>query len=342
MTMALPSASVRLEAVDLRRAGTIACSLLSIGAAVIHFAVLGEHWQEWWGYGLFFGASAWLQLAWAAAVAWRPSRTMLLLGAAGNLTIAALWLLTRTAGIPLGPASGETQAAAFIDTLASGFEVAIALVAPAIALAHLERITLRPALAAVVLGLAAVAVAVLTTVSLVDASEAGGGHESGGHDEESAGTDGAGHDEAAGAEHDQDHETSPAAASARVGNLVVSGAYVRESTGEEATAYMTIADFGAKDRLVRATSDAAADVQIHENRVEGATASMFPLDGLDIPAGGSVELKPGGLHIMLLGLRQPLEPGDTISITLEFQTAGRLALEVPVRALAATEGGGQP
>lgn len=90
---------------------------------------------------------------------------------------------------------------------------------------------------------------------------------------------------------------------------------------------------------MRATSDAAADVQIHENRVEGATASMQPLDGLDIPAGGNVELKPGGLHLMLLGLREPLEPGEKVNITIEFQVAGTLALEVPVRALATTQGG---
>lgn len=330
MTIALSPSSARLRPVDLRTAGIIACALLSIGAAVIHFAVLGEHWQEWWGYGLFFGASAWLQLAWAATVAWRPSRSMLLLGAAGNLAVAALWLLTRTAGIPLGPASGETEDAAFIDTLASAFELAIALGASAIALSHFERLTLRPAVAAVVLGVSAVAVVALTTVSLVDASAGGEGHEA---------ADGTGHEESASTEHGEDHETSSAAASGRVGNLVVSGAYARESSGEEAAVYMTITDFGAADRLLRATSDAAADVQIHENRVEGATASMHPLDGLDIPAGGSVELKPGGLHVMLLGLRGPLEPGDIVSITFEFRVSGKLALEVPVRALTATEGG---
>lgn len=336
MTMALPSAPARLRPIDLRTVGTITCALLSAGAAVIHFAVLGEHWEEWWGYGLFFGVSAWLQLGWAAAVAWRPSRTVLLVGAAGNLAIAALWLLTRTAGIPLGPASGETEDAAFIDTLASAFELASALGASAIALAHFERTTLRPALAAVVLGVAATAVAVLTTASLVDASE-GGGHESVGH-EESAGAE-AEHDEEAGAEHEGDHETAPAAASGRLGSIVVSGGYARESSGQEAAVYLTIADFGPADRLVRATSDAAADTQIHETRVEGATGSMRPLDGLDIPAGGSVELRPGGLHIMLLGLREPLEPGDTISIALEFEVAGKLVLGVPVRALTATEGG---
>lgn len=338
MTMAWSGGAARMKPVDLRTVGTIACALLSVGAAVIHFAVLGEHWQEWWGYGLFFGTSAWLQLGWAAAVAWRPSRATLLLGAAGNLAIAALWLLTRTAGIPLGPASGETEGATFIDGLASGFELAIATGASAIALSHLERLTLRPALAAIILGTSAMAVVVLTTVSLVDAS-AGEGHastEGGGH-EASDVADNADHEESASAGHEGDHQD--AAGAGRVANLLVSGAYARESSGDEAAVYLTVSDFGAADRLLRATSVIAADVQIHENRVEGATASMQPLDGLDIPAGGNVELKPGGLHIMLLGIREPLEPGDTVPITLEFEVAGKLALEIPVRALTATEGG---
>lgn len=327
--MALPAGYRSLGPVDFRRTATIGCALLSVGAAVIHFAVLGEHWQEWWGYGLFFGASAWLQLAWAAVVASRPSRPILLTGAVGNLAIAALWLLTRTAGIPLGPASGETEDAAFIDTLASGFELAIALGSTAIALSHLERLTLRPAIAAAVIGISAVAVATLTTASLVDAS-GGGGHVSAGGDE---------HEASSGGEHEEGHEATPAAASGRAGNIIVSGAYARESEGEEAAVYLVIADFGAADRLVGGSTPAADDVQIHENRVEGATASMQPLDGLDIPAGGNVELKPGGLHVMLLGLREVLEPGDRVNITLQFQVAGMLALEVPVRALTATEGG---
>lgn len=322
--------SARLRPVDLRKAATIGCALLSVGAAVIHFAVLGEHWQEWWGYGLFFSISAWLQLGWAGAVALRPSRPMLLAGAAGNLAIAVLWLITRTAGIPFGPASGETEDAALIDTLASGFELAIALGASAIALSHLERLTLRPALAATVLGLSAAGVVVLTTTSLVDAS-GGEGHEAaeGGEHEESASSE----------EHSDGNATTPAAASGHIGNLVISGAYARESNGDEAAIYLTVSDFGVADRLLGATSDAAGDAQIHENRVDGATASMHPLDGLDIPAGGYVELKPGGFHVMLLGLRRPLKPGDIVPVTLEFRVAGKLALEVPVRALAATEGG---
>ncbi len=328
MTTTWSAGPARLRPVDARQAATIGCALLSVGAAVIHFAVLGEHWQEWWGYGLFFSISAWLQLAWAGAVALRPSRPVLLAGAAGNLATAVLWLITRTAGIPFGPASGETEGVAFIDTLASGFELAIALGASAIALSHLERLTLRPALAAVVLGLCAAGVVVLTTTSLVDAS-GGEGHEAAEGE----------HEESAGADHGDGQAAGPAAASGRIGDLVASGAYAREPSGEEAAIYLTISDFGAADRLLGATSDAAAGVQIHENRVEGATASMHPLDGLDIPAGGYVELKPGGLHVMLLGLRRPLKPGDIVSVTLEFRVAGKLALEVPVRALAATEGG---
>lgn len=168
MTMAWPAGSPRIRPVDLRTAATLGCAILSVGAAVIHFSVVGEHWREWWGYGLFFVAAGWLQLAWAAAVAWRPSRAMLLLGAAGSLAIALLWLVTRTAGIPLGPASGEAEEVTFIDTLASGFELAIALGATAAALSHFERWTLRPTLTLAVLAVAAIVVLGPTTAGLVD------------------------------------------------------------------------------------------------------------------------------------------------------------------------------
>lgn len=119
--------------VMLREPVLITSALLSTGAAVIHFAVLGEHWREWWGYGLFFGVAAWLQLAWAAVVVARPSSKLLVAGAAGSFAIALLSLVTRTGGVPAGPASGETAAATFSDVLATAFEVTLGMAAFALA-----------------------------------------------------------------------------------------------------------------------------------------------------------------------------------------------------------------
>jgi copper(I)-binding protein len=58
---------------------------------------------------------------------------------------------------------------------------------------------------------------------------------------------------------------------------------------------------------------------------------MQPVERLEIPAGGSVQLKPGSYHIMLIGLKEDLKAGDTIEITLTFENAGELALSVPVK-----------
>lgn len=176
MTVAIWPTTHHAGPVPLRAVAVATCALLAMGAAVIHFAILGEHWQEWWGYGLFFGIAAWLQLAWAVAVVARVSRKLLFAGTIANLAIAAIWLLTRTAGIPVGPAAGETESATSIDALATGFEVALALGAFAVAAVHTEQVTLKRWVAGVVVLVVAVGVVTLTTASLIDASSPGGGH----------------------------------------------------------------------------------------------------------------------------------------------------------------------
>jgi len=60
---------------------------------------------------------------------------------------------------------------------------------------------------------------------------------------------------------------------------------------------------------------------------------MRPIDGVEIPAGGSVELKPGGLHIMLLDVQRDLEPGQTVTLKLDFESGRSLVVDAPVRPL---------
>jgi copper(I)-binding protein len=107
-------------------------------------------------------------------------------------------------------------------------------------------------------------------------------------------------------------------------------------------AYMTIQNNGgAADALVGASSPAATTVEVHETVVMGSPApgasgdsgmmGMQPVKRLEIPAGGSVQLKPGSYHIMLIGLKQDLKAGDTIQITLTFEKAGDVSLSVPVK-----------
>ncbi len=81
----------------------------SLGAAVIHFAVVPAHWQEWPVSGLFFGMVAVFQLVWAAAVLARPTTSKLAVGIVANIGVVALWAMSRTAGVPFGPHAGEPE-----------------------------------------------------------------------------------------------------------------------------------------------------------------------------------------------------------------------------------------
>ncbi|WP_144774271.1 copper chaperone PCu(A)C, partial [Luteimonas sp. J16] len=93
---------------------------------------------------------------------------------------------------------------------------------------------------------------------------------------------------------------------------------------------------GEDDRLVEVRSDAAQRVEIHEVRHEDGMARMRPLpDGLPLPAGEAVELRPGGYHLMFIGPGDGFVAGRSVSATLVFERAGELAVEFEVRAIAA-------
>ena len=103
-----------------------AAAALSLLAAIIHLLVAPEHFEEWWGYGTFFLASAGAQGLYAVGLLRRPGRPLLLLGMAGNLAIVILWLVTRTSGIPLlGPHAGEIEEVGFLDLACTLVEVGI-------------------------------------------------------------------------------------------------------------------------------------------------------------------------------------------------------------------------
>jgi len=144
-----------------------ALALLSVGAAVIHFVVVPGHWDEYWGQGLFFIVAAIAQLLWAVWVVVAPSRLLYLAGAAGNAAIVALWVVTRTYGVPAGPGAGEREAVEFADTLATVFEVLLVVGALALARTAPARPIRWPAGALAASALVALVVAGLTTASLL-------------------------------------------------------------------------------------------------------------------------------------------------------------------------------
>jgi copper(I)-binding protein len=95
-------------------------------------------------------------------------------------------------------------------------------------------------------------------------------------------------------------------------------------------------------RLVAASSPVAGVVEIHEMRMEGTTMRMRAVNALELPAGKSVALAPGGYHIMLMELKQQLKPGETVPVTLTIESAGgareSVQVQAQVRALNAPAG----
>ena len=96
--------------------------------------------------------------------------------------------------------------------------------------------------------------------------------------------------------------------------------------------YMKITS-GAADRLVGATSPASQRVELHLTVKEGDVMRMREVKAYDIPAKGGFELKPGGAHLMLVDLQAPLKEGTKVPVTLRFEKAGEVKVELQVRAL---------
>ncbi len=128
-----------------------------------------------------------------------------------------------------------------------------------------------------------------------------------------------------------------AAALPALAQTTVTDAWVRGTVAQQkATGLFATLTSAQGGRLVSASSPVAAMVEIHEMKMEGDTMRMRALDaGLALPAGQPVQLKPGGLHVMLMGLKQPLGAGDVVPVTLVVEgPKGRretLELKVPVR-----------
>lgn len=106
-----------------------------------------------------------------------------------------------------------------------------------------------------------------------------------------------------------------------------------EHGGANSAVYMVLANGGAEaDSLVAAQADVSKAIEIHETVMEGDVMRMQQVEGgIQVPASGQVELKPGGLHVMLIGLTRDLNVGDKFPLTLEFASGAKLQVEAEVR-----------
>ena len=102
--------------------------------------------------------------------------------------------------------------------------------------------------------------------------------------------------------------------------------------GANGAIYVTVANTGTQaDALLSASSAAAQTVELHETKKDGGVMKMRPVTKIDVPAGGKIEMKPGGYHVMLLGLKRDLKKGDKVAVTLKFERGGEVSAEATVR-----------
>lgn len=122
---------------------------------------------------------------------------------------------------------------------------------------------------------------------------------------------------------------------AQDGPIAVEDAYALAASPNamSGAAFMVLVNRGeAEDRLLSVASDASERVELHTTTSDanGVMRMTKVEDGIAVPAGGSAELGRGGDHVMFMGLRRPFLEGETVSVTLTFETAGEISVEIPV------------
>ena len=124
---------------------------------------------------------------------------------------------------------------------------------------------------------------------------------------------------------------SAAAQTGAAGTVEITGAWARATPGgaENGAAYLTIRS-PQGDRLAGAATPLADKAELHAMTMDGGIMRMRELDAIDLPAGQPVTLKPGATHIMLVGLKQKLQTGQSVPLTLRFEKAGTREIAVAV------------
>ncbi len=126
-----------------------------------------------------------------------------------------------------------------------------------------------------------------------------------------------------------------------LGDLRIEHPWARATIGQvkAGAAYVTLSNHGAEvDRLVAVATPAAKRAAVHANLVEDGVMKMRPVEALEVTPGEPAVLAPGGLHIMLMGLKAPLQVGETFPMSLCFERAGAIDIEVVIESPTASHG----
>ena len=113
--------------------------------------------------------------------------------------------------------------------------------------------------------------------------------------------------------------------------LEITGGFTRASVSPNGAGFLTIRSKGEADRLVAFRSPQCNRPELHTHINDNGIMRMRQVEAIDVPAGGMVELKPGGLHLMMIDLTGPLAEGDIVDVTLIFEKAGEVAVSLPVK-----------
>ena len=120
----------------------------------------------------------------------------------------------------------------------------------------------------------------------------------------------------------------------KLGAITIGHPYARATVpGQPAGGgFLKLKNNGGDDRLLSASAGVSGTVELHSMGMDGDVMRMRQVDAIALPAGKTVELKPGGLHIMFMGLKAPLKVGDSFPLKLKFEKAGEVTVEVKVEA----------
>lgn len=131
--------------------------------------------------------------------------------------------------------------------------------------------------------------------------------------------------------------TSAGAQQASTDSLEISNGFARATAGKAkaGAAFMTITSKGDADKLVGFLTPACNRPELHTHIDNNGVMQMRQVEVIDVPAGGVAELKPGGLHLMMIDLNTQLIQGETLDITLVFETAGEVAVTLPIKGVGA-------
>lgn len=123
------------------------------------------------------------------------------------------------------------------------------------------------------------------------------------------------------------------AGESKLGAITIDSPHARATVAGQSAGggFMKLVNKGGDDRLLAASADVSSAVELHSMNMDGNVMRMRQVDAIDLPAGKTIELKPGGLHMMFMGLKAPLKAGESFPLKLRFEKAGEVTVQVKVQ-----------